>query len=192
MVATATRRERQLLQRHIRETPPAPNGYAPTYPCRAILPDGRMLVEGGEYMGTNPVPVETNQGAVYDPVTDSWASVTPPPGATQIGDRACTVMPNGKLLLASRSGATMYELDPASMTWTVLTPSGKLNNSNTEENWTLLPDGTILTVDVRQQGSAERYIPPWLSGSTNGEWISAGKLPTPLSISTGTTRHAAT
>jgi hypothetical protein len=78
----------------------------------------------------------------------------------------------------------MYELDPASMTWTVLTPTGKLNNSNTEENWTLLPDGTILTVDVRQQGSAERYIPPWLDNSTNGEWISAGKLPTPLSIST--------
>jgi hypothetical protein len=166
------------------KTPLAPNGYAPTYPCRAILPDGRMLVEGGEYMGTNPVPVETNQGAVYDPVADSWTSVTPPPGATNIGDRACTVMPNGKLLLASRSGSTMYELDPASMTWTVLTPTGKLNNSNTEENWTLLPDGTILTVDVRQQGSAERYIPPWLDGSTNGEWISAGKLPTPLSIST--------
>jgi hypothetical protein len=166
------------------KTPPMPNGYAPTYPCRAILPDGRMLIEGGEYQGTIPVPVESNQGAVYDPVTNSWASVTPPPGATQIGDRACTVMPNGKLLLASRSGATMYELDPASMTWTVLTPSGKLNNSNTEENWTLLPDGTILTVDVRQQGSAERYIPPWLSGSTDGEWISAGTLPTPLSIST--------
>jgi hypothetical protein len=166
------------------KTPLAPNGYAPTYPCRAILPDGRMLVEGGEYMGTNPVPVETNQGAVYDPVADSWTSVTPPPGATNIGDRPCTVMPNGKLLLASRSGSTMYELDPASMTWTVLTPTGKLNNSNTEENWTLLPDGTILTVDVRQQGSAERYIPPWLDGSTNGEWISAGKLPTPLSIST--------
>lgn len=166
------------------KTPLAPNGYAPTYPCRAILPDGRMLVEGGEYMGTNPVPVETNQGAVYDPVADSWTSVTPPPGATNIGDRPCTVMPNGKLLLASRSGSTMYELDPASMTWTVLTPTGKLNNSNTEENWTLLPDGTILTVDVRQQGSAERYIPPWLDNSTNGEWISAGKLPTPLSIST--------
>jgi hypothetical protein len=166
------------------KTPPAPNGYAPTYPCRAILPDGRMLVEGGEYQGTNPVPVESNQGAVYDPVTDSWQVVAPPAGVTNIGDRACTVMPNGKLLLASRTGANIFELDPASMTWTTLTPSGKLNNSNTEENWTLLPDGTLLTVDVRQQGSAERYIPPWLDGSTNGEWISAGMLPTHLSIST--------
>lgn len=166
------------------KTPPAPDGYAPTYPCRAILPDGRMLVVGGEYQGTNPIPVETNQGAVYDPVANTWTPVTPPPGATQIGDRACTVMPNGKLLLASRSGANMFELDPASMTWTTLSPSGKLNNSNTEENWTLLPDGTIFTVDVRAQGSAERYIPPWLSGSTDGEWISAGTLPTPLSIST--------
>jgi hypothetical protein len=100
------------------KTPPAPNGYAPTYPCRAILSDGRMLVEGGEYQGTNPVPVESNQGAVYDPVTNKWQVVAPPAGATNIGDRACTVRPNGKLLLASRTGANIFELDPTSMTWT--------------------------------------------------------------------------
>ena len=163
-------------------TPPMPNGYAPTYECRAVLPDGRMLIVGGEYQGTNVTPVESNQGAVYDPVANSWQAVAPPAGVTHIGDSTCTMMPNGRLLLASRSGGNVFELDPASMTWTAHTPPGKLNSSNSEENWTLLPDGTLFTVDVRQAGNAERYIPPWLDHSTDGRWVSAGTVPVQMQI----------
>jgi hypothetical protein len=166
------------------ETPPMPDGYAPTYPCRAVLPDGRMLIIGGEYQGTNPTPVESNQGAVYDPVANTWQAVAPPAGVTHIGDSSCTLMPNGQLLLASRTGGNIFDLDPATMTWTALTPPGKLNGRNAEENWTLLPDGTIFTVDVIRPGNGERYIPPWLDHSTNGQWIPAGTVPGQLETAT--------
>jgi hypothetical protein len=163
-------------------TPPMPGGYAPTYECRAVLPDGRLLIIGGEYQGTGTVPVESNQGAVYDPVANSWQPLAPPPGVSHIGDSSCTMMPNGRLLLASRSGGNVFELDPASMTWTAHTPLGKLNGTNSEENWTLLPDGTIFTVDVARAGNAERYIPPWLDHSTDGRWVSAGAVPAQMEV----------
>ena len=30
-----------------------PSGYAPQYYASAVLPDGRLVIEGGEYNGTN-------------------------------------------------------------------------------------------------------------------------------------------
>ena len=45
--------------------------YTPLYFASAILPDGRMIVEGGEYIGENPV--WSNQGAIYNPVTQQLA-----------------------------------------------------------------------------------------------------------------------
>src|SRR5579875_2431718 len=54
-----------------------PAAYSPLYFASAVLPDGRMIVEGGEYIGENPV--WSNQGEIYDPVTDHWTSVAPPP-----------------------------------------------------------------------------------------------------------------
>src|SRR5689334_13794464 len=47
-----------------------PSGYAPLWYASAVLPDGRVLVEGGEYNGTSKVL--TNQGAIYDPAANTW------------------------------------------------------------------------------------------------------------------------
>jgi hypothetical protein len=48
------------------------NGYGPTYFASAVLPDGRVIIEGGEYNGTpccqNGLQVWTSQGAIYDPL----------------------------------------------------------------------------------------------------------------------------
>lgn len=44
---------------------PMPAGYAPLYFASAGLPDGRMIVEGGEYNNLNAA--WTNKGAIYDP-----------------------------------------------------------------------------------------------------------------------------
>src|SRR5271166_1340903 len=43
-----------------------PTGYGPLYFSSAVLPDGRVIVEGGEYNLGNS-QVETNKGAIYDP-----------------------------------------------------------------------------------------------------------------------------
>src|ERR1022692_2162562 len=44
-----------------------PAGYGPTYFASAVLPDGRVIVEGGENnLGKH---AETSLGAIYDPMT---------------------------------------------------------------------------------------------------------------------------
>lgn len=45
-----------------------PSNYCPLYFAAAVLPDGRVLIEGGEY---NPCGTgETPLGAIYDPTTN--------------------------------------------------------------------------------------------------------------------------
>src|ERR1700758_490582 len=45
------------------------SNYGPLYFASAVLPDGRVIVEGGEYNFL--VGAETNKGAIYDPVADA-------------------------------------------------------------------------------------------------------------------------
>src|SRR3954468_13175425 len=125
---------------------PADWNYGPYAYASAVLADGRVLIEGGEYNLGGPFSL-TNLGAIYDPAADSWAQVDPPPGWDFIGDSSSIVMPNGKFVLGDKLTMRIAELDPATMTWTDLGSSGKAD-FNAEEGWTLLPDGSFVTVDV--------------------------------------------
>ncbi len=151
--------------------------YAPFAFASAVLADGRVLIEGGEYNDPDgPFPL-TNKGAIYDPATDTWTQVAPPPGWNFIGDSASSVMPNGKFVLGGKLDMRVAELDPATMTWTALGFAGKAD-FNAEEGWTLLPDGSMLTVDVLNTPSTERYLYTDAAGA--GQWVSLG--PTPQSL----------
>jgi len=150
-----------------------PSGYSPLYYASAVLADGRVVVEGGEYNVTSDV--ETNLGAIYNPVTNAWTSITPPSGWTHIGDGQSVVLPNGTFMLGNcglaGSICSPYELQQAllnatSLTWTI-TGTGKADN-NSEEGWTLLPNGDVLTVDVWNGTESELYSP------TTGKWTLAG------------------
>ena len=77
-----------------------PVGYGPKFHASAVLPDGRVIVEGGEYNLANNNPVWTNLGAIYDPVADSWTSVTAPSGWSNIGDAQSSVLANKTFFLA--------------------------------------------------------------------------------------------
>ncbi len=141
-----------------------PNGHAPLYYASAVLPDGRVVVVGGEY--NNGVNVENTQGAIYNPLTNSWTSIAPPSGVSQIGDASSVVLPNGTFMLGPCcSSSAAYLLNPTNLTWTV-TGFGKAD-TNSEEGWTLLPNGKVLTVDVHGIAS-ELYNP------ATGSWSSAG------------------
>ncbi len=147
-----------------------PNSYGPLYYASAVLADGRVIVIGGEYnFGSG---VWTNKGAVYTPTTNTWAILNAPAGWSQIGDAQCTVLPNGHFLLAHPFDTLMADLDPVTMTWTSV-GSGKTDRFD-EEGWTLLPNGTILTVDAINAPATERYLP------STGQWISAGSTPQSL------------
>ena len=151
--------------------------YAPFAFSSAVLADGRVLVEGGEYNAPEGSFPLTNKGAVYDPVTDQWTQVAPPPGWDHIGDSASIVMPNGKFLLGDKLTTRVAELDPATMAWIELGAGGK-SDFNAEEGWTLLPDGSFLTVDVLDAPNTERYVYTDAPGA--GGWSSLG--PTPQSL----------
>ncbi|HTX07969.1 MAG TPA: hypothetical protein VME22_05120 [Solirubrobacteraceae bacterium] len=135
-----------------------PANYGPLYFASAILPDGRMIVEGGEYNeddnGGNGV--WTDQGAIYDPVANSWRSVAPPPGWTSIGDAASDVLADGTFMLQQPCNNCLTEPDPTvddallnakNLTWKVIPATGK-EDPNDEEGWTLEPSGQLLTVDT--------------------------------------------
>jgi hypothetical protein len=126
--------------------------------AQAVLADGRVIIEGGEYSNYEYDFLLTNQGAIYDPVTNTWASVPPPlffadlfpPRATfaphPIGDSQSVVLPDGTFMLGDKMSHQAALLDLKTMTWTETGTSTKAD-LNDEEGWTLLPDGRVLTVD---------------------------------------------
>src|SRR6478609_273429 len=149
-----------------------PSGYGPLYYGSAVLPDGRLVVVGGEFNLSNPAQVETNQGAIYDPSTNVWTSIAPPPGFSMIGDAASAVLPNGTFMLGDCCSSSQHLLNASNLTWTT-TGSGK-SDSNGEEGWTLLPNGKVLTIDTSNILNTETYNP------STGTWSSAGSTPVSL------------
>ena len=148
---------------------PTPWGYAPSAFASAVLADGRLLIEGGEYNGGGGLAL-TNLGGLYDPVADAWTPLAPPPGWDYIGDSPSLVLPGGQFLIGRKLDEQVAMLDPATMQWTLMGSWGK-SDFNSEEGWTLMPDGSVLTYDVLNAPNAEHYLPwlgMWLSGHRHG------------------------
>ena len=155
-----------------------PPDYSPLYHSTAVLPDGRVIIEGGEYNFLHPA--WTNKGAIYDPVANTWTPVAPPSffgtccgfNHTTIGDAQSVVLADGTYMQANCCTTQAALLDTKTLTWTP-TGSGKFD-INDEEGWTLLPNGHVLTVDA--------YVFLFLPTGTNseiynpgsGKWHSAG------------------
>ncbi len=151
-----------------------PSGYGPLYYASAVLPDGRVVVEGGEY-NVNQGEVETTLGAIYNPAANAWTAIAPPSGWGAIGDGQSAVLSSGTFMLGNcgvtgsicSPGQTQQALlNASSLTWTI-TGSGKADQ-NSEEGWTLLPSGNVLTVDVWNGTESELYNP------STGSWSLAG------------------
>jgi hypothetical protein len=151
-----------------------PTGYTPNYFASAVLPNGQVIINGGEYNGdANCTEVWTTKGALYDPPTNTWVPVKPPRGWLSIGDAQSAVLPNGTYMLADCCSTQQALLKLSTMTW-VATGTGKAD-SNDEESWTLLPSGQLLTID------AENAVDPANTELfTRGAWASAGNTPEPL------------
>jgi hypothetical protein len=144
--------------------------YNPLYFASAVLPNGQVIIMGGEYDGCNSV--WTTKGAMYNPRTNKWSAMPGPSGWTTIGDAQSVVLPNGRFMLANCCNTDQAILTSFSpVTWTA-TGSGKADE-NDEEGWTLLPNGNLLTVDAYVNGTccprgSETY------NTSTGTWSSAG------------------
>jgi hypothetical protein len=151
-----------------------PSGYAPLYHSSAVLPDGRVIIMGGEYNFF--VPVWTTMGAIYDPVADIWKPVNPPAGWTTIGDAQSVVLANGRFMQANCCTSEAALLDPVKLTWT---PTGTSKfDANDEEGWTLLPNGKVLVVDAYVPIPPTKYDATGMNSELynprTGAWKSAG------------------
>jgi hypothetical protein len=138
----------------------------------AVLADGRLFVAGGEYSDASNHYVQdwTAKCEIFDPLTNAWSAVPPPPGlGLEIGDAPCCMLPDGHLLLAIHNSPLTFKLDPLTMQWTMtvnmkaVTPTG--------ESWCLMPDRTVVAPQCLNPPHAEKF------DSGTGFWISAGNLP---------------
>jgi hypothetical protein len=146
-----------------------PSGYSPLYYASAVLPDGRVIVEGGEYI--NNISTFSGKGAIYNPVANTWTSVSPPSGWTGgIGDAQSVVLANGTFMLANPLNTKAAFLNASTLTWTAANTTGK-TGQNDEEGWNLLPNGNVLTVDCNNTSNltnSEKF------NAVSGGWTSAG------------------
>ena len=180
-----------------------PAGYSPWAFASAVLRDGRVIVEGGEF--NYGAQVETNLGAVFDPTViiagnrlGKWTSVVPPqdPSGTSwttIGDGPSVVLANGTFMLGNccalinDQNAALLTREPTRSSPNPWTPTGLATikaQNNGEEGWTLLPDGSVLTINGA-------WGVPWTSTSASeryiaGAWTPAGALCANLFQTNGT------
>jgi hypothetical protein len=143
-----------------------PSGYVPLYVSSAVLADGRVVFAGGEYL--NGGFSFTNKSAIYDPVKDKWTDITPDKHLLPyIGDSPATVLADGRFMVGEKFKKTDFVLDPKTLAWSEIPSKGK-DDFNAEEGWTLMPDGSVLTFDVKTAPKSELYFP------NKGKWVDAG------------------
>ena len=143
--------------------PIAPMASWRRYYASAVLANGNVLVAGGEDAPTG----DTNDCEIYDPVADSWTVIAPPAGWPNIGDAPCAVLDDGQVLLGNINTTQTALYDPVANAWT---GTGTKGDISSEETWTLLRDGSVLTVECNPTypKASQRYVP------VLGAWVDAG------------------
>jgi hypothetical protein len=161
-----------------------PDSYSPHAYASAVLPDGRLAVEGGEQEAR--VSVESNRGAIYNPRTNTWTMVLAPDGGTweqgRIGDAPSEVLADGRWMVGASGWTTNNDdaiLDPSTLTWTTTGGAGRIEG-NGEAGFTLLPSGKVLSVDVLPPACTTRTTETFNPATL--EWSSAGTTPIPLIV----------
>jgi hypothetical protein len=161
-----------------------PGSYAPLFFGSAVLPDGKVVVQGGEYNCPHSScgAVWQSLGAIYDPAANAWTSTTPPANSS-IGDAESVVLPNGTWMLAECCALAFghstfpvyYSFDETTLTFTQLANAtdGK-NDEFDEEGWNLLPNNLVLTVDAYTSNTVLSGTNSETYDSSTNKWSTAG------------------
>ncbi len=185
-----------------------PDGYIPTYFTSAVLADGRVIFLGGEYTGTTFDFTLTNKGAIYDPVTNIWTSIEGPAffqnfyptwfdnnSLHPVGDGASVVLHDGTFMINDKMSLQSALWNPKKNFLPVWTETGTATKQymNTEEGWTLLPSGEVLTINcykeykINNDTGFETFPYPFdltqseIYNPKTGEWSYGGSTIFPLS-----------
>ncbi|MGA7755070.1 MAG: hypothetical protein WCB05_19730 [Candidatus Sulfotelmatobacter sp.] len=160
-----------------------PSGYAPLFFGSAVLADGKVVVQGGEYNCTSGCSgIWQSKGALYDPAANTWTSTTAP-AKSNIGDAESVVLPDGTWMLAeccaiafgNSTFPVYYYFNESTLSFTseASATDGK-NDDFDEEGWNLLPNGTILTVDAYTSNTVLTGTNSETYESTSNKWSTAG------------------
>jgi hypothetical protein len=150
---------------------PATGTWAPTgslitarqYHTATLLPNGKVLVTGGEDDSANVL----SDAELYDPATETWKAT----GAMAIAREWHTaiLLPTGQVLAAGGGGGGAELYDPVTEAWTATSWMTTLRDHQAA---TLLPNGNVLVAGGWGGGSvlssAEFYDP-----ATNGWAVTA-------------------
>ena len=141
-------------------------------PTATLLPNGQVLVAGGEDDYSNPL----SSAELYNPATGTWTTTSNSLNAARAFHTA-TLLPNGQVLVAGGvniitdvvlSSAELY--NPATGTWT--TTSNSLNTGRYYHTASLLPNGLVLVAGgftrSVELSSAELFNPATGTWTTNG------------------------
>ena len=122
-----------------------------------LLPNGKVLVAGGEDSGSNAL----SSVELYDSASGTWTATGNLGTARK--NHTATLLPNGKVLVAGGNNGTVLNsaelYDPASGTWTA---TGSMGTARAYYTATLLPNGKVLVAGGNNGtalSSAELYDP---------------------------------
>jgi hypothetical protein len=153
---------------------PLPSGYSPLYYASQVLPNGNVIMNGGEYNTTNCNDDHTKLGAYYVTAKDKWHPVTAPTGWNTIGDAQSVVLQSGTYMLAdccNESSALATAISKkGAVTWTA-TGTNKPDDNN-EESYTLLNTGSVLSVNIWSNPGG--ISPSELYNPGAGTWSATG------------------
>jgi hypothetical protein len=150
-------------------TPTASMADARAGSTATLLPDGRVLVAGGDVVGNNA----GRSAELYDPGTGRWATTGSMAGPRRY--HTATLLPDGKVLVTGGFAGSDYTVeqpcsgppepcsvelyDPSIGLWTA---TGRMHMDRVGHTATLLPDGTVLVVGLGTgvtPATAELYDP---------------------------------
>jgi hypothetical protein len=140
-----------------------------------LLPDGTVLVVGGNGDGSEPGQLATAE--LFDPGSGRWT----PTGsmAKARAGHTATLLPDGTVLVVGGGGedmpleggprsATAEVYDPSSGKWTA---TGTMIEARKGFTATLLPDGTVLVA-----GGDGGYVAAELYDPRTGKWTATGSM----------------
>jgi large repetitive protein len=148
-----------------------------TLPTATLLTNGKVLVTGGQSLGTSSVVHATSE--LYDPATGTWSATGSM--ATGRANHTAVRLPNGKVLIVGGYSIAPSErlrsaelYDPVTGTWS---SAGNMAVARNGAGLDLLSNGTVLAsggsatgTDLNATNSSEVFDP------NTGTWTTVGNM----------------
>src|SRR5580700_3455732 len=133
--------------------------YGPLFFGSVVLPDGRYIVEGGEYNNSCCDGVDQ---AYFNPKNLTWTNITNTGKADRFDEEGWNLLPNGDVLTVDAIDAPNSEIyNPTTKKWTSAGSTiVRLEDPGTQEIGpaVLMPNGTVFATGANSSGAGHTAI----------------------------------